>query len=245
MHAEERAPSFSGRAMGQWFLLTLATAGFAVTLAGLTSAPGAYVGYGMAITAFAGLLFLINQFYGSVTGGTQVADRQSAKRPTAPRVAAARQKTKPPAAAGYDLPPPDAVPDGPGVDQVDKEPAFSIKRPRRPVAKKPRAEGAWPEATERLWRQRQGQGPQVRADGDFELPPAFRDGAMLKRKKFLQEMPIVQHILDEAPGPTATRRDGKTRGKCGGCGTYLWAPPERPIRLRCPKCGKIALLAAK
>jgi hypothetical protein len=32
------------------------------------------------------------------------------------------------------------------------------------------------------------------------------------------------------------------QGKCGGCGTLLWAPKTRPVNLRCPECDKITLL---
>ena len=36
--------------------------------------------------------------------------------------------------------------------------------------------------------------------------------------------------------------EGTTVGKCGGCGTRLYAPKERPINLRCPKCAKLTML---
>lgn len=35
---------------------------------------------------------------------------------------------------------------------------------------------------------------------------------------------------------------GTTRGRCSGCSTMLYAPQERPIHLRCPKCEKLTLL---
>jgi len=36
---------------------------------------------------------------------------------------------------------------------------------------------------------------------------------------------------------------GTTKGQCSGCGVLLYAGAERPLNLRCPKCGKVTLLA--
>lgn len=35
---------------------------------------------------------------------------------------------------------------------------------------------------------------------------------------------------------------GMTKGRCGNCGTLLYAPQVRPLHLRCPKCEKLTLL---
>jgi hypothetical protein len=104
-------------------------------------------------------------------------------------------------------------------------------RPKPSAAMPAAREGAWPESTQRLWKQRQRERLPV---GEFEVPPAFK-----KRREFTRSMPLVRSVLeDDPPKPPP----GKTRGRCGGCETYLWAPETRPIRLRCPKCGRVALL---
>lgn len=52
---------------------------------------------------------------------------------------------------------------------------------------------------------------------------------------------IIARIGDPKDDPDWTPQ-GMARGKCGGCNAILLAPPERPIRLRCPKCEKETLL---
>jgi len=52
---------------------------------------------------------------------------------------------------------------------------------------------------------------------------------------------VIARIGDAKDDPNWTPT-GMARGKCGGCGALLLAPPERPIRLRCPKCDKETML---
>lgn len=52
---------------------------------------------------------------------------------------------------------------------------------------------------------------------------------------------VIARIGDPKDDPDWTPQ-GMARGKCGGCNAILLAPPERPIRLRCPKCEKETLL---
>ncbi len=52
---------------------------------------------------------------------------------------------------------------------------------------------------------------------------------------------VIARIGDAKDDPNWTPA-GMARGKCGGCGSLLLAPPERPIRLRCPKCDKETML---
>jgi hypothetical protein len=53
-----------------------------------------------------------------------------------------------------------------------------------------------------------------------------------------QQVPLV---VARAAGKGTPPPD-LARGKCGGCGTLLWAPKTRPLNLRCPACDKITLL---
>ncbi len=52
---------------------------------------------------------------------------------------------------------------------------------------------------------------------------------------------VIARVGDVKDDPDWTPQ-GMARGKCGGCGAILLAPPERPIRLRCPKCDKETML---
>lgn len=55
-------------------------------------------------------------------------------------------------------------------------------------------------------------------------------------------VPVVIARVGEAKDDPNWTPKGMARGKCGGCGAILLAPPERPIRLRCPKCDKETML---
>ncbi len=226
--------SVGARTVTLWVFLTIAAMGFALTAAGLTTAPDGLVLWGVAIMSFAALAFLFIQFWQTQTGPAPQAAAASGPRPVRgrPKKAAARALNDQAQAA---------VNKTSGAEDGLVE--FTIDTPPEPEAKppdRPRPEGSWPETTEAQWRR---QRRQTLPPGEFELPPAFQ-----KRKEFTADMPIVRSIFEDEPeddeddGPV--ERDGKTRGQCGECGTYLWAPKRRPIRLRCPKCGKVARLTA-
>ncbi|HEX9816493.1 MAG TPA: hypothetical protein VGB18_05895 [Candidatus Thermoplasmatota archaeon] len=71
--------------------------------------------------------------------------------------------------------------------------------------------------------------------------------AMQRRKEMVSGLPLLTSILaDEPPAATqvAPAQPGKTRGQCSACGTMLWAPSQRPLRLRCPRCGHVRTLTA-
>ncbi|MEA3189491.1 MAG: hypothetical protein QOD77_73 [Thermoplasmata archaeon] len=66
-----------------------------------------------------------------------------------------------------------------------------------------------------------------------------RAAAMVVRK---EPAAVLAKVAPPGGDPDFTP-DGMARGKCGGCETILLAPQERPIHLRCPKCGKVTKLA--
>lgn len=66
--------------------------------------------------------------------------------------------------------------------------------------------------------------------------------AAKRRGEWAARTPTASAILGATQNVTGPTRPGRTRGRCGGCGTALWAPAYRPIRLRCPKCQKSAWL---
>lgn len=69
--------------------------------------------------------------------------------------------------------------------------------------------------------------------------------AVQRRKEIVSGLPLLTSILaDETPAASQvqTPTPGKTRGQCSACGTMLWAPAQRPIRLRCPRCAHVRTL---
>jgi hypothetical protein len=66
--------------------------------------------------------------------------------------------------------------------------------------------------------------------------------ASKRRGEWNHHTPTVDSVIGTPSSVTDHRRPGRTRGQCGGCGTALWAPAYRPIRIRCPSCQKSAWL---
>ena len=148
---------------------------------------------------------------------------------------------------------------GPGIPRAAKpRPSIVAKRAPSPPAPTPAArdiefEYAAPRAPERLVLPSAFQEPTPQAD-----PKAWpeRRTARITRgelaRRYTEKTPLVREILTTSgatmkvpeilatPGRTAV--NGMARGKCGGCGMIILAPEERPIRLRCPGCGKGNLL---
>ncbi len=67
--------------------------------------------------------------------------------------------------------------------------------------------------------------------------PAYR-----RRHGWVQDLPIVRTVLDDAKPTLVAVKAGRTRGQCSGCGATLTAPAHRPIKIRCPQCGRSARL---
>lgn len=65
-----------------------------------------------------------------------------------------------------------------------------------------------------------------------------RAASMVVRK---EPAAILAKVAPPGTDPDFTP-GGMARGKCGGCETILLAPQERPLNLRCPKCGKVTKL---
>lgn len=87
--------------------------------------------------------------------------------------------------------------------------------------------------------------------------PAKREPREELRERYTRNTPTLRRVLEEEKQPEApvvrAERcpeefdpdwipDGKTRGRCGGCSTTVLAPTARPVRLKCPQCGRITLL---
>ncbi len=95
---------------------------------------------------------------------------------------------------------------------------------------------------------------------EMEARQEAEDRASARRRRdaftdrYTQATPQVREILMAADGPQAVKSprpdrpvapvadEGRSRGKCGGCGTILLAPKRRPIRLRCPTCQRVTTL---
>lgn len=52
----------------------------------------------------------------------------------------------------------------------------------------------------------------------------------------------VPTILAKPATASLARNDGTSKGKCGGCGTMLLAPSQRPVNIKCPRCDKVTLI---
>ncbi len=75
-----------------------------------------------------------------------------------------------------------------------------------------------------------GAGPQAPRMGAASPAPSMAPGA-----------PVAQ-TRQPARANQASVPEGKSRGKCGQCGTILLAPNRRPLSLKCPVCQKVSRL---
>jgi hypothetical protein len=82
-----------------------------------------------------------------------------------------------------------------------------------------------------------------RQDENQRMSETRRAASMKERRDRLAErLPTVGAILASPTKDDAPPKSGATRGKCSSCENYLWAPPQRPITLKCPSCGHKARL---
>lgn len=83
----------------------------------------------------------------------------------------------------------------------------------------------------------------VRNSSPVGNPAATSGPAEANRPMTIRVQPpaTVARVAGPDDDPT-WNPEGTTVGKCGGCGTRLYAPPQRPLNLRCPKCDRATLL---
>lgn len=217
-----------------WFFLTLATIGFAVMMGGVWKAQPGWIAAGGTLMAFATLTFLFLQFWTTgVRAAPSAAPWVSRSMPSAavPRAASASpfgfiSKLPQPTTAAVrpdDLVEFETVPQAP--TSLELPGAFSTTLHAEASA----------ETGSRV------PSPMAAIFGREDFVPAVE-----RRQEIVAGLPLVASILAEGPEPheaeTVPSRPGRTRGQCGGCQTFLWAPMQRPIRLRCPKCGRVSTL---
>lgn len=228
-----------------WTLFTVAAVGLALILAGAYVETTRLVGAGAALIGSGALVFLTLEFWYLGT----LPEALARARPEAAQSSAG--------SLDFVFPEPDAVPSSngtvgtpaptatplPWVTLTPDEPLVEFELVTEPV---PFTGLHLPPAfrTHRLtdpeeaWRTKN---PPVAQTTDSEpFVPATE-----RRETILEGLPLITSILTGQP-PEAERvvgpPPGKTRGQCSSCGTFLWAPIQRPIRLRCPRCGHVKTL---
>jgi hypothetical protein len=196
---------------GLWCCVTLAALGLVLVFTGAVAHRTETIWPGGALMAFAVMLYLILHFWSTAAASF------ASTRPTPAPVAAPMAKLR-----AHAVPPP-------------------VK------ARGPRLfnEGVGWEASPKVGVEETLEAapvPVALATNGHSVVERPRVSAMERRKEWIDQMPMAKDILGTpAPSaPVADSMEGKTRGRCGGCNTILVAPAARPIRLRCPTCGKVA-----
>jgi len=208
---------------GLWVFFTAATIGFVVLIGGLFGGDDQLTLAGAGLMAFSTLVYLFVHFWTSAHASLSAASESEpapVSAPAAPRrVAAGRvERVQQPS---------DANP-----YNFDGLLSHTLERvaPPQPVAVQAPARAA------------------THSDNLVTTAPASRVSlehivpATQRRSEWIGGLPIIKQVLGEAQPVTSPARPGKTRGQCSNCQTILWAPKQRPIRLRCPQCGKVAWL---
>lgn len=248
MHGRATVQRSPGPALwGLWILLSIAAVGFALLLGGLVGDDAFIQQAGLATLATGAICFLFLQFWIGATSAAlfpprtpQLYLRRPGLSPRFPTTV-----TEP---LGFDYPgsgPADPASPLPG-GLVLFEPVSLVEGRVQPTAEE--------KATRVLTQSTNGTGavllgepslPPVpresSAGSSAGAPPDYHEAVVQKRDEFLQRLPLVEQIL-KAPAAASKVKGRRTLGQCSGCGTKLWAPTLRPIRLRCPRCGRVALL---
>jgi hypothetical protein len=201
---------------GLWIFFTTATLGFVILLAGALEARPTAILTGAALMAFSTLVYLFIHFW---TTARIALEPAAAPMPTPSPTSAARRAVSQPAPRSDR--PSDANPFHYPLEPLVSRAATHAPPPARAVEQELVAIGA----------------PTAAADREHDRR-AFVPAAE-RRQEWIGDLPIIKEVLG-----TSAPRAGKTRGQCTGCRTILWAPAERPIRLRCPVCAKVAWLEA-
>jgi hypothetical protein len=230
------------RLLALWLFLTIAAVGLAMIASSAWFSTPGLLTMGSAILASGAFCFLVVQFWTSGTRPSAVGASNARAIDYTFNDAVPAPVLKPsnamPAAAAvgrHHAVPPKFEEDlvefenaGPEIPTTLKLPtAFQVEAQAdaEPVARQP-----WIEQTIAA-----SDGPLER-----EFVPAVE-----RRHEIVSGLPLLSQIFSEVAPRTAAptpERGGKTRGQCGSCGTFLWAPSQRPIRLRCPKCGHVKTL---
>lgn len=238
------------RVMWNWAYVSLMACGFATILASALLRNEEWIGYGAAAFSLGGLLLALTLFFAHATHAPARGLPSAAPVPARP-VSAARgidfsyEAATPPSRAASNVYPPLGASQAPqGASSAAPQEEDLIEFELVTESEAPTRLSVPPAF-------QLEQTVDALAEGPIALQPAFqRDDfvpAVARRREIVSGLPILSRVFaDEAPAATRVqpRADGKTRGQCGNCGTFLWAPSERPIRLRCPRCGNVKTLTA-
>lgn len=220
---------------GLWVLLATGTIGFAILITGLYAGQLVLVEVGIVVLAFCTLTFLFLQFWATLFGPARLATQATPVERMAaslgPRRVAGENFNH---LLSHTL---ERVTPESQVPLVLFQPVPSLQATAEPTPQEkvamvlteavpvdPGLLTEWP------------------APEPARAAPPINPATLERRNGFIRGLPLVKQILKEPAPPTLRPRPGKTLGQCSGCGTKLWAPAARPIRLRCPRCGKVALL---
>lgn len=245
MHAALHRASGRTRLWTFWALFTVASLGLAFLLAGVYIEGYRLAGAGASLLGFGALIFLALEFWYLGTHPEVLSRSRFAAVPSADRAVEFLfpEPTPIPAPNGASPTAERGPIPQPWVTLTRDEPLVEFELVTEPIAptelQLPPAFQAYRRTDpEGAWRARD---PPVARISDPEpfLPATER------RESILEGLPLISSILSGQP-PEAQRvvgpPPGKTRGQCSSCGTYLWAPTQRPIRLRCPRCGHVKTL---
>jgi hypothetical protein len=200
---------------GLWVFFTAATVGFVVLMGGLFGNEGTATLAGAGLMAFSTLTYLFIHFWTTAHAAFSAAPEDEVTPPRRVPVRLVQRPKAPSDANPYDF-------DAPPARAVEHAgPAAAPTPPAVVVSSNGHEEHLVATTAPR---------------SDHIVP------ATQRRSEWIGGLPIIKQVLGETAPVTSSARPGKTRGQCSNCQTILWAPTTRPIRLRCPQCGKVAWL---